>query len=96
MATLSQLQAARTSAGATYASALTALKTAYIALAAADRALANRVFGTPVTTFPADNAELSNAIRMLEHPTYTPNQTHDWLNQINTSAVTHINGFTPG
>ena len=96
MATLSQLQSTRATAGATYASALASFKAAYVALAAADRALASRLFASPVPTFRLDHPEMSELTKMLAHPTYQPTVTNDWYDQVKAAADTHVNAFTPG
>ncbi|MDA9401729.1 hypothetical protein XH79_23815 [Bradyrhizobium sp. CCBAU 45389] len=96
MATLSQLQSSRATAGATYATALASLKSAYIALAALDRTLRNtNVSAATVQGFPLDHAALNDTVRMLSHGQFAPDQAQDWQDQILAASNAQISAFTP-
>lgn len=60
MSTLSQLTTQRAAAGAAYASAVDALKTAYINLAALDRTMENRNVTAPLPSAPYPPGLLNN------------------------------------
>lgn len=62
MSTLSQLMTQLAAAGAAYASAVDALKTAYVNLAAFDRTIENRNVGgpVPVLSFTASNTQVAS------------------------------------
>lgn len=100
MATLSQLQTSRTSAGAAYVSALAAFKTAFVNLAAYDMTLRNRNVdpaGTPLKypTFKVrDRLALIEALRMFEHAEFQPTVTGDWEEQIVAAVNSNLASFT--
>lgn len=98
MATLSQLQTARTSAGATYVSALAAFKTAFVNLAAYDMTLRNKnVGGGQVPTFTVrDRLAMIEALRMFAHNEFQPTVTGDWEEQIVAALNSNLSSFTPG
>lgn len=112
MSTLSQLTTQRAAAGAAYASAVDALKTAYINLAALDRTMENRnvtapvpsvVVGpipnggtAPVLSFLRDKSAVDDLVRLLQHAEFAPNLKQDWPAQIVTTSNTQVASFTPG
>jgi hypothetical protein len=96
MATLSQLQSSRVTAGATYVSALAAFKAAYVALAALDLTLSNRNIMNDVFTFPRDHAAMDDMIRQLQHAQFAPNLPHDWESSILSTSNAQVTAFTPG
>ncbi|MCD9825337.1 hypothetical protein [Bradyrhizobium japonicum] len=112
MSTLSQLIAQRAAAGAAYASAVDALKTAYINLAALDRTLENRnvsapvpsvVFGpipnggpVPVLSFLRDKNAVDDLVRLLQHAEFAPSLKQDWPVQIITASNAQVASFTAG
>lgn len=98
MSTLSQLITQRAAAGAAYASAVHALKTAYVNLAALDRTIENRNVGgpVPVLTFLRDKSALDDLVRLLQHAEFAPSLKQDWPAQIITASNTQVASFTPG
>lgn len=99
MSTLSQLTTQRAAAGTAYASAVDALKTAYINLAALDRTIENRNVGgpVPVLSFLRDKNARVELVRLLQHAEFTPGlMQQDWQAQIDTASNTQVGSFTPG
>ncbi|WP_262048195.1 hypothetical protein [Bradyrhizobium sp. Bra78] len=112
MSTLLQLTTQRAAAGAAYASAVDALKTAYINLAALDRTMENRNVVTPVPSvvfgplpnsqpalvlsFLRDKNAVDDLVRLLQHAEFAPSLKQDWPAQIISASNTQVASFTPG
>jgi hypothetical protein len=60
----------RTTAGNAYATALTALVSAYVSLAAEERALLRGAIDPPGGRFGAEVGDVGHALRLFRHPVY--------------------------
>jgi hypothetical protein len=80
MATLSELTSARSAALDDYAAKLAAFKTAYVELAALDRAVLVHTDSVPSFNGVPD-------IISLRHPIVNPNEPGDWANAITARLV---------
>jgi hypothetical protein len=91
---LSQMLTERDTRGTAYASAVDALKTAYVQLAGIDAALANKVVGNPAANLPVHTfGEFPDPIR-LQHPVYKASIAGDWASLANAERDSLIAGLS--
>ena len=90
MSTLTELVALRATAATDYATALSNFKSAYVALAALDRVLANSSVG--YTGSKPSFGPLPDVIA-LRHPLAAPTVAGDWNEAINVAVNVHMAAF---
>lgn len=96
----SQLSAARATAGARYAAAITELQASLIDLAALERVLSNRAVSAalPASQVPVQTiAEIPQTLPTgLRHGVYAPAYPSNLHQGIDTAAAAYLAAFTPG
>jgi hypothetical protein len=88
---------ARDTAGARYAAALSELRAAYIDLAAHDKALLNRRFGSPSHIASFNGTQEQDGVPIgLRHPDFAPDGDGAWHNEVEAQADAYLADLKAG